>query len=435
MADNHKVFLSKWVTPVFSTPDNFSHWFGYYNYSPLDREGRRLLAHRTDFDGRAIESGDVAEIGWFDLEDGSWHGLGKTGAFNWQQGAMLQWLGPDFASRVIFNDVEDGHFVARVVGLDGCELKRIPWPVYGVTPDGKTSVSIQFERSYWCRAYHYESVQNGAWNVPLPQEDGVFKVDLETGSVDRIIAIQDIVRHEENQEFDSSSHWLEHVMLNPSGTRFAVYHRFGQGNFFKTRVFTSNLAGQELYLCPGWQEEAASHLGWQNDQDFVLFAGKAKGTLVGQTYARMAKQAVLGTLAVRIYRRFLKRFVPRRICRAITSNAGYVRYRDKQGVIGEYSKGMLSIDGHPSFTPDGKFMLTDTYADNDGYRHLLLFDIAKERVLTLARFYSPFNSCGHRCDLHPRFSRDQTSVIIDTAHSGQHQMMVIRLDWSAILKV
>lgn len=430
MTINNLIKLSRWVKTSFVTPDEWSHWFGYYNYSPLDAGGRRLLAHRVNFDGREITAGDTAEVGWFDMEDRSWHTLGRTRAFNWQQGAMLQWLGPDFGTRVIYNDVKEGRFVARIVDLAGRETGCIPWPVYGVTPDGKTSISLQFERSYWCRAYHYESVKNPVWNVPRPADDGVFSVDLESGDTQRIIALDDIVRYEEPLGSANASHWFEHIMLNPSGTRFAVYHRFGQGDNFQTRAFTSDLHGQDLYLCPEWRDGIASHLGWINENDFVIFTYKKAPA--GQAYAAMCKRKSLSAV-VGLYRQFIKPFVSERVRCSVAANTCYLRYRDRYGVTKKYSAGMLLMDGHPSFTHDGRFMLTDTYADEAGYRHLLLYDTTQDQVFELGCFYSPFNCCGYRSDLHPRFSREQTSVIIDTAHSGRHQMMVLDLDWEALL--
>jgi hypothetical protein len=77
-------------------------------------------------------------------------------------------------------------------------------------------------------------------------------------------------------------------------------------------------------------------------------------------------------------------------------------------------------------------MLTDSYADAKGYRNLLLFDCERRKHLVLGCFHSPFNCCGYRADLHPRFSRDEKTVVIDSAHSGRHQIYVFDIDWSKI---
>lgn len=423
--------LSNIVKPVFSTPETFSHWFGYYNITPMDLSSNKLLAHRVTFDGRAITTDDVAEIGWFDLKDGSWHSLGKTNAFNWQQGSMLQWLQTGKNDEIIFNDVENGQFVARIVSIDGIEKKKIPWPVYGVTPDGKTSISLEFERSYWCRAYHYESIKDPKWDVRIAEEDGLFQVNLETGAVKRIISIQTILQYDYDPVFETSKHWLEHVMINPSGNRFVFYHRFSEGDSFRTRIFTANINGSDIYLLPDWRDSKWSHLGWKDDKGFVVFG--IKRLLAGKTYETLSKKSgVFGHILRKIYRILVSPYVGQRTHHKIAASSQYQIYHDKNVLLGGYSKGMLINDGHPSFTEDGRYMLTDTYADDQGYRFLLLYDTKRDKLLELGKFYSPFNNCDYRSDLHPRFSPDYNFVVIDSAHSGKHQMIVLRLDWGLI---
>jgi hypothetical protein len=102
--------------------------------------------------------------------------------------------------------------------------------------------------------------------------------------------------------------------------------------------------------------------------------------------------------------------------------------------LDELSPDILKLDGHPSFTKDGRYMLTDTYEDAESNRHLLLYNLKTKRKFELGRFYSPFNSCDYRSDLHPRFDFQQNSIIIDTAHSGYHRIMVLDIDWSLIYK-
>jgi hypothetical protein len=45
----------------------------------------------------------------------------------------------------------------------------------------------------------------------------------------------------------------------------------------------------------------------------------------------------------------------------------------------DIAPGVFSGDGHCSFSPDGRWMLTDGYPDKDGYQGLILFD-GKKRI-------------------------------------------------------
>ena len=432
---DNKTILSECIKPSFETTGPKSHWFGYYNYSPVSADGTKMLAQEVDFDGRDIQPGDTADVGWYDLKDGKWHKIAITRAINWQQGSMLQWLGPDFNTRVIFNDVDGEHFCSRIYNIATGEMKTIPFPVYGISPDGKFSITLQFERCAWCRAYHYESIRNPKWNMPIPEEDGIFRVDLETGAVKRIIAIKDVVNLLKPEEHTADcSHWIEHIMLNPSGTRFAFYHRFGSSAGFNTIAYTANSDGGGIRRMPSEKGAAFSHLGWITDRQFVVFS--YRGSKIGKKYIsiRTKREFNLRSLVVSVLRPIVRLLIPAKTRSNMLVSRHYVFAEDGGNILFDTRSNKINDygDGHPSFTKDGRFMLTDTYADADGYRNLLLFDCESKKHLVLGRFHSPFNNCGYRADLHPRFSRDEKSVIIDSAHTGQHQIHVFALDWDAI---
>lgn len=433
---NDKVLLSEYIKVSLETMGPRSHWFGYYNYSPINADGTKLLAQEVDFDGRDILPEDTADIGWYDLKDGSWHKVATTHAINWQQGAMLQWLGPDFNSRIIFNDVDGEHFCSRIYNIETGEMKTIPFPVYGVSPDGKFSITLQFERCAWCRAYHYESIRNPKWNVPVAEEDGIFRVDLETGAVRRIISIRDIVSRLKPDESDGTeSHWVEHIMLNPVGDRFAFYHRYGHGYEFNTIAYTANVDGSGMARIPCEPRTWFSHLGWRNGNEFAIYTYKNSKIQKGYIKARQAKKFNIKSMVIACLRQMSHLLLPAKVRAGMLTNSYYVLTDVKdRAIVSDTRNNPLSQygDGHPSFTKDGRYMLTDSYADKEGYRNLLLFDCESKKHLVLGRFYSPFNCCGYRADLHPRFSRDEKSVIIDSAHVGQHQIHVFTLNWDKI---
>jgi Tol biopolymer transport system component len=83
-------------------------------------------------------------------------------------------------------------------------------------------------------------------------------------------------------------------------------------------------------------------------------------------------------------------------------------------------------DGHPSYSPDGRWIVTDTYPDKGRERHLLLFDTQTETVLRLGRFFAPWSFDGiNRCDLHPRWSPDENYISIDSAHEGTRKSYIV----------
>ena len=87
---------------------------------------------------------------------------------------------------------------------------------------------------------------------------------------------------------------------------------------------------------------------------------------------------------------------------------------------------ILSRDGHCSFTRDGAWLLNDEYPDENNLRALLLWNMAEERLVVLGRFLSPpFFQDQIRCDLHPRWSRDERHISFDSIHEGSRQIYLV----------
>lgn len=425
--DKSKILLTDKVELAFATPENQSFFFGYYNYSPLSFDGTKLLAHKTKFEGRMAQPSDSVEIGFFNTDTDKWHELGESNAFNWQQGAMLQWLGPDFNSKVIYNAVENNKFVAKIVDVNTHEVRTVPHAIYAVDPHGEYSISLNFERCYWTRAYSYAPIVDAAWNERIPEQDGVVRVDLRTGEVKTIIGLKEFLNSQSISDDGETAHWFEHIMLNFSATRFAFYHRYGNVNSFYTACFTADINGDNIWKHPVSDGESYSHLGWRGDDVYALF-----------TYCKSKAQSLYCSkktpdLIRSIYRRTIKPLLAAKTQKKVAKTKNfYALTLDMTGIIERIGVEILSRDGHPSFTKDGQYMLSDTYGDELDYRHLYLYDLLKKRVFKLGKFFSTYNCCGWRADLHPRFSYDEKSVIIDSTHNGYHQMVVLDVDWDMV---
>jgi Tol biopolymer transport system component len=94
---------------------------------------------------------------------------------------------------------------------------------------------------------------------------------------------------------------------------------------------------------------------------------------------------------------------------------------------------VLTVDGHCTYSPDKRWILTDTYPDSKRMITLMLYRPEDGKLVKLGRFYHPkVEELEFRCDLHPRWSRDGKTISIDSLHSGQRQIYV--LDVSGIIK-
>jgi len=413
---------------AFETPDDgYSYFFGYYDKSPLNRDNTKLLTHRVSFDGRDVQDGDIAEIGYFDLNTSKFIKLDETLAWNWQQGSQLQWLPPKYDEEIIYNSIVDDKFVSIIYNINTNEKRVIPFAIYVVHPNGKEALGVNYERHYWCRhGYNYQNIKNKKWDRLYHEEDGIFKINLETGDVELIVKITEIVNNQKLPEFDTCNNWLEHMMYNSSGDRFMFFHRWHEGGVDHTRLYTANATdGTGLFFYP--DNRFYSHAYWKNDKELTIWSMEPKQK---QQQKQNIVQAIKSNKFLKcvlrpIYRFVLKPWLSQKSLDKISPSSKLINYFDQTEKYEIIGAGMLSQNGHNSWKKDENTILNDSYDDKEGYRHLELFDVGQNRLTKIGKFYSTYNSCGYRADLHPRFSLDERYIVIDSAHQEKRKMIIL----------
>ncbi len=117
----------------------------------------------------------------------------------------------------------------------------------------------------------------------------------------------------------------------------------------------------------------------------------------------------------------------------ITANWEGKQYAHVLFTVGEQDykrlgNGILDYDGHGTFSPDRKWMITDTYPGG-GMREqkIYLTDMKTEAVLPLGRYVQPPEFNGHwRCDIHCRWSPGGKMVGFNSTHTGSRQAYIFR---------
>lgn len=367
-----------------SPEDGFEYFFGYYDKSPWDAADRYMLSLRAKNTYSSTAPGEKAEIVLFDTEDGnSYRILGETRAWNVQQGCMLQWLGPDYSEKIIYNDFRNGSYCSVILNLNTNEEKIIKKPVYSVSQDGKFALSLDFSRLHTLRkGYGYSNIPDETANEKVPNLTCIWKIDLANGEIKSLLNYTDFANFEPRAEMEQAIHKVNHIMLNPLGTRFMVLHRWMNKTNKYTRLITVNVDGTGMYNLN--DDNMTSHCCWKNDHEILAFANKKQ----------------LGN--------------------------GYYLLEDKTQ---EYENVWpeLKSDGHPSYSPDGSSVVTDTYPDRARIAKVYL--LQKHEVSLLARVFAPFKYDNDvRCDLHPKWDRNGYKVSIDSTHEGLRALYVINLN-------
>lgn len=425
-------------------PDSLGDWhyfFGYYDKCPWDASGTRMLAHRAGFVDRFPAPADVCEVGVLDPSRRAFVPLASTRAWNWQQGAQLQWvkwLGDAGDERVVFNTRrDDDHLETTVVRADGRGAITLSHPTYTVSPDGRTMLTLAYERLSHCRPeYGYAGLIDPHQTNGAPRHSGVWRVDLATDRSEQLVSIGELAGHRPNPMGEGRVHHVNHLMFNPSGTRFCFMHRFERADgITHSRLFTLGTDGSGLRLL---FEGLVSHYDWVDDRTILAWAGRRKilggGGASGGGGKRSVKGAVVGGV-MNAARRTLKPAYyamgkPRWMMSRIVGDS-YMMIPDAEGAEASvFARGDLATDGHCTVARSGagagRFVLTDGYPDMRSRQPLFVYDMREGVGYEIGRFSTPRELDGPtRVDLHPRFDRSGTRVCIDSAMDGRRRMYVV----------
>ena len=421
---NTKNSLADGVELIFNTKSPKHHFFGYYDKSPLDANGRLLLCHSVDFDLRMPGPKDTAEIGYWHILTGKYQKIAESRSFNFQQGAMLQWMPPDFSNKVIYNDFIDGDYRAVIVYIESGKKTILSNSIYALSPCGKYALTPVFKRLFFPRSgYSYSNIKDDTWNENIPQNDGIVLLDIEKNTHRRIITTKQMFETNHHETMNQGNNYLEHIMFNPDGSRFAFLHRWLlDDGAFRTRLYTADLDGKNLHCFP--DSGFYSHGCWRSNSQ-LLFWSRRPGIVSRFRNSRGSLKLLLKPL-LKINRMLPGKKNINRL-RSAVSAMSFNILDDKTSTIQPIDYKKLPEDGHCSFRPnDDSWLLSDTYPDNNGLQRILLYKLQHKYVITLAKLNSPLSHLceKYRCDLHPRWSHCGNKICVDSLQDQTRQMYI-----------
>tara|TARA_Y100000589_G_scaffold318561_1_gene346158 strand:+ start:865 stop:2058 length:1194 start_codon:yes stop_codon:yes gene_type:complete len=371
------------VTPA----DGRHYFFGYYEKFPWDQSQQRLLSNSAPFRDRRPSVNDAMDVGYIDLSNTNhFHKLAQTTCWNWQQGCMLQWF--DNQSIVHNIHAKDGTCASQIVDMHGRIVEHFDQPIYTLSPNRDRAYSLNFARLTDLRpGYGYAGEPDPFATTNAPADDGVFGFDTESRSKpELLISTAHLAQQVGDEGGKQFKHWVNHIQVSRHGKRIAFLHRWSQKTdnlWWRTRMVVANHDGTDARSLIAHHN--VSHYDWLDDDTIVAW------------------------------------------CIGEDQTVGYWIYdasgRNEPRMINEPT---FTGDGHCTFSPDGKWMLTDTYPDGQGCRTLYIYRLADGHLIDLGSYYSPSPSdIEIRCDLHPRWSRDGKQVCIDSVHEGFRGIYVL----------
>lgn len=368
---------------IITPNDGYHYFFGYYDLQPYSSDGRRHLAHRVEFFDRMPTAEDVAELGYIDIDTHSFVPVAKTRAWNFQQGALLQWFERD--KSIMFNDFDGEKYISRVVDLSGRELRRYDIPVATASVEAGVAISINFSRVYDFRpGYGYANIPDKNKDVNLPSDDGIFLLDLKTGEYRLLHSYVDLAERFSEEPFSSHKLVVNHINLSPKGTRYVFLLRNfdPEGKKWRTVLAAGDLMGDLTQLT---KFEVNSHYSWRDERTLMIWSILSDGRGIFFIDTVTGERELLDSP----------------LC----------------------NKG----DIHCNYAPDKARFIGDSYPDPDKNRAIYYYDFPTKSAWELFKVYSvPTTNTDIRCDLHARWYDDGQKISYDTTENCRREICEAR---------
>ena len=359
------------------TPDEnngYQYFFGYYDLNAYSSDDSKHLCHRVKFMDRLPLKDDVAELCYIDLATGELTVFAETTAWNFQQGAQLQW----YSDNEVLYNIRDGEEYRSVIHNIVTGAKRYTdRAVANVSPDGKYGVAINFNRVYDFRpGYGYCGVRDKWYDIGQPDDDGVYLVDMQTGTSKLIVSYKQM-------NLPDDKYVINHITINPASNRFLFLNRNFQSpkKPWQTSLFTSDFDGN-LHLI--LQDTMVSHYNWKNANQILAYGR------VDDRYGMYLIDDLSPTNHIE------KLIAP-----------------------------CFDKDIHCIYSPDRRYIIGDGY-EIDHHRPLHIYDTRSGEYGLLANAYTVTPDITDiRCDLHARFNRAGDRISYDTIYRGRREICEI----------
>jgi hypothetical protein len=404
---------------VAETPADANCFIGFHDVIPWSSDNSCLAIHRAHPDYVAMEDcTKTIEICLWFPETGEIRPVDITRAWNFQQGSRLQWV-PGQNSTLAFNAIEDGKVVSVFRNITTGDRRVLPAAIYAFSPDGRCSIAPNFTTlAHRWMAYGYMPLRE----QPLigdQNDDGLWKLDTTTGHEYLFLSTQRAAEFEPIAHADPSSHFLCHASFSQDGEQIVFLHRFfsADGGLF-TRMITTDRGAQKMVLLA---QEKVSHFDWL-DADTLLVWARFTGRGLAQARSRGLLSSPIVKPVLSIVRKFSGRWK-----KQILSEAYYrISIHNPKGRT-RYGWPCLDADGHPMVARTHKWIVTDSYPDRENRLPVILYHSDREMRVD-AHVFSHHPRSGDsdvKCDLHPRWDRDEQKVAVDTCEAGYRQVRIL----------
>ena len=336
---------------------------------------------------------------------------------------MAAWL----PEPIIFNTVSDGRAVAVLRNLASGERKVLPGPIYAISPDGKRSLSPNFTTLGASIGKHtaIHRLQRVRRLLIRPKTDFGSSIWTRESRVFSFPpgALQSSRLYPARIQ---EAHFLCHASFSPDGSRVVFLTSILQRR--RSSLHADDCYGPRSGKSVLLAQEKVSHFDWIDNDTVLVWARFSNAGL-----ARARAKGMLGAAWIKPFLRIARTMTGRWKKQFLAESYYKISIEDPSS-RSRFGWPSLDSDGHPMIARSHAWIATDFYPDKTGKLPLILFnpECATRIDAHVFAHHPRSNDSDVKCDLHPRWSRDERLVAVDTCEAGLRQVRV--LDVSEIVR-
>lgn len=375
----------KTITKI--TINNEESFFGYYDKSPINNSNQFILFHSLNHEYPSYKStkeNAAINICYYDINKSAAFFIDTSTAYNLQQGSRLQWINNTDCIYNVFNPITNYYESVIYNVAEQQVLKTIPFPIYDTHQN--FALSLRFERLHAMRPeYGYPQIQMSRETLDDLTNDGIYFIDLETGAYHCSLTLRDIAAFKSAAMTypKNTQHKINHIMISPDGQHVMFLHRYFINHVKHDRLILAAPNGKPISVMA--DHGMVSHCCWKNPTTIIAYMHHPSA---GNNYYSID----------------------------IQSNTTSLINQD----LGQFG------DGHPSVY--NHQMVFDTYPNKSRHKTLSLYNLVTTTKTPILSAFESLRYFGEtRCDLHPRWSPDGSTIFMDSVHEGRRHLYSISL--------
>jgi len=384
------------------SPSDAPYMHTFYDVSPFSPNGRYIALSKLPYQYKSPPFGDKAEVCIIDLEEQNIFTVYATKAWAHQLGTNVQWGNDN--KHVYTNDWINKEAVCVRINIETGETKAFTGSMYHIAPDASEVVGFPPDVINVTQM-GYGTPENPE-NPPhsftgAPNDFGLFKIDLVSNEKSLIVPLSNYKVEYSGEDFEGSTTYLFHTKYNPQGNRIMQVARCLRPGkrAWNPSIYTFDPNGNDFTKTISHKQwnQGGNHPNWHPDGERIIMNLYPKKELDTEDY-----------------------------CFVIFNQDGTDMKR-----LSKHSGG-----GHPSVTPDTKWLVTDAYTRQRQYVNergevkIRLIDLVSDEEEALCYVYTPpSNVYGVlRNDPHPVWSRDYKKILFCGTPKGKREIFLADLE-------